>query len=259
MHHIVMFSGGKGSYLTAKRVVAAHGAENVTLLFADTLIEDEGVYQFLSDTTRVLGAELVTISDGRTPWELFEDTRFIGNTRVDICSRVLKRDLLDRWIKEHFQPEEVVVYVGIDWTEVHRFERLAPRKLPYIYKAPLCEPPFYDGPEEMLAEIFLDGIEIPRLYKLGFAHNNCGGFCVKSGHAQFKILLEELPDRFAHHEEREEHLRRVIGKDVAILRDRRGGKTRPMTLKEFRERLEVEGQLAPDETHDFGGCGCALD
>ena len=39
--HLVMFSGGVGSWAAAKRVVERHGTEGVVLLFADTLIEDE--------------------------------------------------------------------------------------------------------------------------------------------------------------------------------------------------------------------------
>lgn len=60
---------------------------------------------------------------------------------------------------------------------------------------------------------------------------------------------------YLQHEAEEEQTRQHLGKDVAILRDRRGGKTKPMTLKQFRERLEAGGE------HDrfaWGGCGCFL-
>jgi hypothetical protein len=88
---------------------------------------------------------------------------------------------------------------------------------------------------------------------MGFPHNNCGGFCVRAGQAHFALLLRTLPERYAFHEEQEEKLRTYLGKDVAILRDRRNGKTRPMTLREFRERLIANGQYDPNE---WGGCGC---
>lgn len=256
MHHVVMFSGGVGSYLTAKRVVAQHGERNVTLLFADTLMEDEDLYRFLWEAAGKLGAELRIIAEGRTPWEVFRDKKFLGNTRVDLCSRILKRELLDRWVEWNYKPEEVTCYVGVDWTEIHRYERMAPRKLPYVYKAPLCEPPYYGNKDEMLAELAADGIELPRLYTLGFPHNNCGGFCVKAGQGHFKHLLEKMPERYAHHEAKEQELREYLGKPVAILRDRRGKKTRPMTLKTFRERVECN---KPVDEQDFGGCGCAID
>ena len=254
--HVVMFSGGVGSYCAARRVVEAYCADSVKLLFADTLIEDEDLYRFLNEAATHLGAELCVIKDGRDPWAVFRDERFIGNTRVDICSRVLKRELLDKWVKEHYGPEEVVCYIGVDWTEAHRYDRLAPRKLPYIYKAPMCDDPYISKPE-MMAILATDGIRPPRLYDLGFAHNNCGGFCVKAGHATFKRLLEKLPERYAYHEKQEESLRQHIGKDVAIMKDRRGGESRPMTMREFRERLTTEDLQI--DLFDIGGCGCDID
>jgi hypothetical protein len=41
-----------------------------------------------------------------------------------------------------------------------------------------------------------------------------------------------------------------------VMRDRRGGQSRPMTMKEFRERIEAG---AVHDRHDWGGCGCAID
>ena len=38
--HVVMFSGGVGSWMAARRVAERHGTADLTLLFADTLIED---------------------------------------------------------------------------------------------------------------------------------------------------------------------------------------------------------------------------
>ena len=43
------------------------------------------------------------------------------------------------------------------------------------------------------------------------------------------------PDRFAHAEAQEQQLRGELG-DVAILRERRGGVSRPLTLNELRRR-----------------------
>jgi hypothetical protein len=52
----------------------------------------------------------------------------------------------------------------------------------------------------------------------------------------------------------EERFRQATGKMVAILIDRRGGGARrPMTLREFRERLERGEEYDRDE---WGGCGC---
>jgi hypothetical protein len=250
-----MFSGGVGSWAAAKRVAERHGTENLTLLFTDTLIEDEDLYRFLHEAAANVGVPVTTIADGRDPWQVFRDVRYIGNTRTDPCSMHLKRNLADAWISERFAPDEVVVYVGIDWSEEHRYARLAPRKIPYRYEAPLLDPPLL-GKGEMLDLLRGEGIEPPRLYGMGFAHNNCGGFCIKAGQGHFALLLEQMPERYLEHERKEQELREFLGKDVAILRDRRGGRTRPMTLKALRERLQRGDAV---DRHDHGGCGCFLD
>lgn len=250
-----MFSGGEGSALCAKRVVERHGVENTTLLFMDTKVEDADLYRFRDEVAAHLGAELVVLADGRTIWEVFRDERYLGNTRADPCSRVLKRDLADKWIETHFTPDTVIQYVGIDWTEEHRFTRLRDRRLPWRFAAPLCEPPLATKGEaaEWLAFV---GIERPRLTRLGFAHNNCGGGCVKAGMGHFTHLYRTLPDVFAEWERNEQEMRDHLGKDVAILRDRSGGKSRPLTLAALRARID-SGEI-PD-LFEIGGCGCFID
>lgn len=71
-----IFSGGACSYCTAKRVIENVGKENVVLLFTDTKIEDEDLYRFINEAAEKLGAELIKIADGRTPFEVYRDSRF---------------------------------------------------------------------------------------------------------------------------------------------------------------------------------------
>jgi hypothetical protein len=252
--HLVMFSGGVGSWAAAKRVAALHGADNTVLMFADTLTEDEDLHRFLGEAAADIGAELVHLADGRDVWQVFFDERYLGNTRIDPCSKILKRQLIRRWIVQHYAPDQAVVYLGIDWTEAHRFDKAIPYWQPYTVAAPLCGAPYLDR-GQVFAELAAAGIQPPRLYEMGFPHNNCGGFCVKAGQGAFRLLLEKMPERYRHHEQREQDFRAHVGKDVAILRDRRGGTTRPLTMREFRERLESDPAFEVDP-FDLGGCAC---
>jgi len=253
---VVNFSGGVGSWAAARRVADQHGTDGLVLLFADTLIEDEDLYRFLKEAATDVGGTFVRLCDGRTPWQVFRDVRYLGNTRADPCSKILKRDLLDRWRAENCDPENTTIYIGIDWTEVHRLDRLRLRVAPWQVEAPMTKPP-YLSKTQMLDALRARGIEPPRLYAMGFPHNNCGGGCVKAGQAHFRHLLKMLPDRYAEWEQEERSMLDFLGRDdVAILRDRTGGTTKPLTLKVFRERVQA-GQLGDE--HEWGGCGCALD
>lgn len=253
-----MFSGGIGSWAAAKRVAAQHGTADLTLLFTDTLIEDEDLYRFLDDASAKIGVPVTRIAEGRDPWQVFFDKRFLGNSRIDPCSDLLKRRLADGWLDANCDPCNTRIYVGIDWTEAHRFTRLRDRRLAdgWVYEAPLCEPPLVAKPQ-MLDALRADGIEPPRIYAKGFSHNNCGGFCIKAGHGHFALLLQHFPDRYSYHEAKEQKIRQVIGKDVSILTDRSGdGKKKPLTLQTLRERIEAGFEF---DRFDIGGCGCFVD
>jgi hypothetical protein len=252
---VVMFSGGIGSYCAARRVVDRHGPSGVTLLFADVAMEDEDTYRFVPEAAARLGVELVTLRDGRTPWDVFNEVRFLGNSRVDPCSRALKREPMDAWVEANREPAETALVYGIGWDEEHRFRTLAARRAPWACEAPMCDPPFLSR-NGMLDVLRADGLEPPRLYALGFPHNNCGGFCVKAGQESFRLLLATMPARYAEHEAREEAIRATLGADVAILTDRRGdNKKKPMTMRAFREAVE---RGDPTDLFDFGSCSCLV-
>lgn len=254
MNHVVMFSGGIGSWAAAKRVAAQHGTDNLTLLFGDTLMEDEDLYRFLDEAAANVGGRLVRLAEGRDPWQVFWDERYLGNSRIDPCSKILKRRFLRKWLRENTDPETTVVYLGVDWTEIHRLKAARERFRPWKCVAPLCDAPMWSK-QQLLAQLEAENISPPRLYSLGFPHNNCGGFCVKAGQAQFKLLLEVMPERYRIHERKEEALAQHLGKRVTILRDRSGGRNTPMSLREFRER--IEGKLTVD-CDEWGGCGCVV-
>ena len=257
MDHVVMYSGGKASFLAAVRVKEKYPDSNIVLMFSDTKTEDADLYRFLRETASQLDLPLVELSDGRDIWGVFKDTKFLGNNRVPVCSRVLKQEISARYIKEFYEPSETTLHFGIDWTEAHRAERIPKLWEPYHVDFPLLWDPVADK-EEATSHLDLMGIKQPRLYDLGAPHNNCGGLCVRAGHGHFKWALEKIPDVYAEWESREEELRQHLDADVAILRDRRGGQTKPMTLKTFRERLFAEDTEQLDLL-EFGGCGCMLE
>lgn len=262
LKHIVSFSGGMGSFAEAKSCVDKYGKENVLLLFADTLMEDEDLYRFKNEVVEFLGCELVTLCYGKTPWELFEEQKFVANSRLDVCSRMLKRELLIKWVKDNYgyspTPEgklthiNAEIHLGIDFSEHHRLSRVQEVMSPWVYRSTLVE----EGrivPKDFSEQF---GIRKPRLYEMGFGHNNCGGFCVKAGLGHYKILYEKLPERYHFHEETEQKLAAIYGTKPFL--SKTINKVRSfITLKEYRETYLETGK-AEEDKFDVGGCGCAI-
>jgi hypothetical protein len=253
MRHIAMFSSGAGSAMAAKRVALRYGTESLTLLFADVNGEDEDNYRFLREASAWVGGTLEVIDNGgKTIWDIFREQRFLGNSRIDPCSKFLKRVPMRKWLEAHCSPDDTRVYLGFDWTEEHRAIRAQGYWNPWTVENPLCWEPVMDKGDVLSC---LQGASIlpPALTRQGFPHANCGGGCVKAGIGQFRRLYRERPDTFAEWEQNESSIRDLLG-NVTILRDRRQGQNRPLPLTELRIRLEAEPSLFKGE--DYGACNC---
>lgn len=296
--HVVFLSGGLGSWATLRRVIERHGRGNTYALFTDTLIEDKTLYKFLIDTLMIeFGAEapestklvneLVDTSyetqdkrkrqltelaeiaereiprfywrnDGRDVWDIFFEEEMLGNSRLARCSHVIKQDLARSIVDEHFDPSDSVLYLGIDWMEEHRTKAPRHNWSPYPVEFPMCDEPFVTNIDH-IKELERLGIDIPRLYGLGYAHNNCGGFCVRAGQGHFVNLLTTLPGLYEYHEKKEQEWQATTGKDYTILRKQRQGVRYRYSLKELREDYENEQRQQQIDFDDIGGCGCFVD
>lgn len=254
--HLVQFSTGAGSAEVAWRVASRHAGEEIVLLAADTLVEDDDNWRFGYEVANRLGLTITRLADGRTPMQVGRDARVVPNNRMAVCSRVLKRDLLRAHMDANYDPADSIVYLGFDWTEAHRYDAAVPHWAPWTIACPLMERPYLAKPE-LLTLWRSRGIEPPHLYAQGFRHANCGGACVRGGQAQWANLLQVNRPRYLAWEAEETETRAVLGKDVSILRDRSGGALTPLTLERFRERLDEQSSLFDPE--DFGPCGCTED
>lgn len=202
--------------------------------------------------------ELTWLVEGRDPIEVFRDRRFLGNSRIDPCSKSLKREVLDAWRKANANPEEDVFCVGIGTHERHRHERLASRMLDegWTYEAPLIDTMEGEfGPFGYLANA---GIERPRLYRKGYIHNNCGGYCIKAGHAHYQNRFNVDRDRYDYDAMIERKLAEFIGSNVTMMTDRSGDNIKkPLSLDEFAARLIANPQMELLEYEPGrSGCGC---
>lgn len=259
MKYIVSYSGGIGSFVAAAMCLDKYGSDNVDLVFCDTKIEDPDLYRFLEDSEKRLNKKITRLADGRTPWEVFRDVKFVGNSRLAHCSKILKRDMFEKYMLENHKllPEPTAtVVLGIDWTEIHRFEKAKKNWDPWPVIAPLCEPPLLS--KHQVQNFFSAyGVAKPALYEKGFAHNNCGGFCVRAGQAQFVLLLQTNRELYLWHEEEERKTYEILGgQPHPFLRKIVDGVPQYLTMRQFRDAVESGCGF---DKYDFGGCGCFVD
>lgn len=251
----ISFSGGLGSAVSAL-AAHKHGLE-FRLIFADVLQEDPDLYRFLHDVADKLDTPIVWLTDGRTPWDVFEAVRYIGNTRTAHCSGTLKTNVVKAWLDANTEPDEPLV-LGMDWSEQDRIERAQAtwgnRPVVSLLNQLKVYRPSY---AQWLADYEL---KAPALYSLGFPHNNCAGTCVKQGLQGWATLLNKRPDDFARVEQRLTLAMERIGPTARpFLRKNINGVTHYLTLKEFREMYQA-GEIQIDPYEDgAGACGCFTD
>jgi Phosphoadenosine phosphosulfate reductase family len=251
--HVVSVSSGVGSAYLWHLVAESH--QNVTAVFADVNGEHKDNYRFLAEVEAIVPTPLVRLdNDGRRIWDVFRTHRFLGNTRVDICSRELKRTTILGWLEANCDHASTVMHIGIDWTEEHRLPAIRDgwNRLGWQVQFDLADA----DRDKQSALDWLEAVDIlpPILTRRGYPHANCKGGCVRAGMGQFAALSVDDPEAFEEWASEEEGMRQFLGReDIAILRDRRGGVTKPMTLRQLKIRVD-RGEVKPDRGD--GSCRC---
>lgn len=244
MRWVVSLSGGAASAVAADLVIGRYGRKYVDLWFADVLTEDPDLYRFNADVMARWGGTLVTHRDGRTPWEVAEQKRVIPNNLLAPCTHELKIEPFVRFLTANYAPGEATVVLGLGAWEPARL--VGPRRryggLGYEVDYPLDWPQArWVTADHCLTLIERGwGIAVPALYKQGFAHNNCGGACVRGGVEQWTRLYHLHRDRFdrAATWERQQRAKGGGRATRAILRRTVGGVARALPLDELAEAIE---------------------
>ncbi|MFD4820871.1 hypothetical protein [Peribacillus butanolivorans] len=118
----------------------------------------------------------------------------------------------------------------------------------------MCQEPFLFK-DEMISYLGTVGIKIPKLYKLGFSHNNCSGMCVRGGQGHFIHLLKTFPDRYAWLENYEKEMQAYLGQEVTILKRTRNKVQENLSLEQLRKEYQAN-QTEQIDMFDIGGYGC---
>jgi hypothetical protein len=240
MNHIGSVSSGLSSSVAFDRLIKR--CPDAIPVFMDTLFEDKDNYRFMDECETRWGTKIVRLTEGRNPYEVSCAERVIPNSRVAPCTSRLKLEPFRNWVNSNF--EEATIYIGYDYTEMHRMDATnkAYEELGYKVDYPLLWKPYEFRPYTDVVRSW--GIEPPRMYRMGYTHANCGGRCVKQGQGDWLRTLINFPERYSACEEWEQEMRKLSENHshYAILKRMNGKEIIPLTLQQLREEFESVGE-----------------
>lgn len=195
--HIICYSGGHSSALTAIEVVRKFGAEDVILLNHDINpnVEDADIKRFKREVSEYLG---VPITYANHPdWEtkdqfdmVLEQKAFkVGGNHNAFCTYKLKTMPFERYLDTNFKDKDCVIYYGFDANEKARIQRRSGILGGKGYRTDYPLALWAERTIKNTAEI---GITPPNTYSI-FKHANCVG-CLKAGKQHWYAVYCLRPD-----------------------------------------------------------------
>lgn len=242
MKHICMFSGGAASAYMSWLVANENDKDNVILLYTPTGGEHTDADRFRKQVADYIGIPIETKSCGMDIWTLIDHNKAIPNFHFPFCTRVLKMEQTERFLKA--LDDDYILYYGFGPDEWKRVQKATARneQIGRNVNFPLWEKRITN---EQVKEIIKSEWKIclPEPYKY-LQHNNCIP-CWKGSMKHFKAVLKYYPDEFWKAVEKEE----IYG---------------PYTLfsKPLRELAEIwetdDNQISLVELEESIPCMCAL-
>jgi 3'-phosphoadenosine 5'-phosphosulfate sulfotransferase (PAPS reductase)/FAD synthetase len=210
---------------------AAHVGLDVHVVYCDTSSEHPDNRRFLDDCQEWYGKEIEIISSEKYAdiWDVFEKTRWLVGPQGARCTGELKRAVRHKYE----QPDDIHVF-GLDAGELDRVEKFKAANHDIKLWLPLIERGL---DKRACAEIVLRaGIEVPEIYRLGYANANCIG-CPKGGQGYWNKIRVDFPDVFARMSKVERDLNVAINKTYAGERDEDG---KPIRTRVFLDELDPD-------------------
>jgi len=209
-HIAVWFSCGAASAVAAKLSLDKWGRDNkVSILNNPIKEEDEDNQRFLRDCEGWLGVKVESVVNKKYPnqscVEVWDKRQFMSGPLGAPCTQELKKKARQDWEVNNKPDYTVLGFTSEETKRADRF-RLTERD---TLLTPLIESNLTK--EDCFRIIQQAGIELPRIYKLGYPNANCIG-CVKAGSATYwNLVREKHPEVF---EQRSDQSREIGSKLV---------------------------------------------
>lgn len=204
MRNIVWFSCGASSAVALK--IAVNDLENVEAVYCDTGGEHEDNLRFLLDVQTWCKKNITIVKSQRfiDHLDCCEKLNYWANLHGAPCTVNLKKK-----VRENYQRPGDTHIFGYTIEERNRAAGFVIRNRGLLTKWILIENKLDKA--DCLSIIKRAGIEIPKMYKLGYDHNNCIG-CVKGGMGYWNKIRIDFPYVF----KRVAILERKMGKSILL-------------------------------------------
>lgn len=192
---VAWFSCGAASAV-ACRLLLARQRPREEIIIARIYLPDEHPdnNRFAADCAAWFGAPIVTLTSSEYPggcFDVWTRRRYMAGVAGAVCTTELKKAVRHDFEREWMPDAQAFGFTVEEATRAERFRANNP-------DVTLLTPLISDGlgKADCLALLERAGIELPAMYRLGFANNNCIG-CVKAQGARYwNRVRANFPDRF---------------------------------------------------------------
>lgn len=227
--HIICYSGGHSSALTAIETVRKMGNQDVILVNHDMhfSVEDPDIKRFKTEIAEYLHLPITYVNYKNASMDQFdvsvESKAFKVNDGPELCTARLKTEPFMQWLSREFPAKDVVVYYGFDHSEQHRIQRRSGIMGAQGYQTAY---PLVFGPRTIFSTGEI-GIDPPQGYSQ-FKHANCIG-CLKAGWQHWYIVYCTRPDIWMKGKWAEEEIGYAIHHD----------ETGPVYLEDMEQKFSI--------------------
>jgi len=181
---------------------------NVQATYCRVVEEHEDNLKFLKAFEDKLGIDVEIIMNEKyqgSIYNVFDGVKFIKGPSGAPCTRLLKKE-----VRKKYQRHDDLQVFGYTKEEEDRANRFLDANNDVRAWFPLLEK---NISKAQCLEFIKDmGIELPRMYKLGYSNNNCIG-CVKGGMGYWNAIRVDFPDVFNRMAQQERSLNHALLKD----------------------------------------------
>lgn len=224
---ICWWSGGITSAVACKLSIDMFGADRCRVIMIDTDNEHIDTYRFKEDCEKWYGIQIETITAIGKKYnnivDVWKKYKSLNTATGAICSTELKRLVRENWQKNNAYTYQVFGF-EFESKEFNRAKSITLNNpiINGIYPLMMFG---YDK-KKCLEIVESAGIEVPKMYQLGFKNNNCFGKseeglggCVQGGIGYWQKMRVMFPQKFEAMANLEHELTDMRGEPVTMLKD----------------------------------------